>query len=104
MLSEAFAMLLKMKQRAVEIGRPGVAGTDTFITPSTYYRGSNGPADTITEGRQFIITKENADKVVTIIMRGDQIVDTDLGVLTITNVEEMYNESGKIMGFRLTTG
>lgn len=103
-LRDAFRSLLHFRKRAVTIGRPGGDGLATFITPSNFSRQTFAPADMVIKGRQFIITKENADILIDPIRRGDTIVDTELGTLTIKDVEEMFDESAKIIGYRITTG
>jgi hypothetical protein len=74
------------------------------VAPSNYYRNLEGPSDIVVRGREFVISKLALDAVnFPFPRRGDQLEFSDIGTLTITEVREMFNLGGDIMGFRVRT-
>ena len=105
-LKNAFDTLLKVHSREVTIERPGVIQPqDIRVTPSNYSRNLQGPEEVTITGKEFVISKKSLDAVEYPAPRkGDRIADEELGEDIITDVREMYDFGGKIIGFRVRTG
>lgn len=106
MLDNAFNTLLFLHSRPATISRNGSTPITGNIraAPSNYYRNLEGPSDIVVRGREFVISKLQLDAAsFPTPRRGDQLAFTDIGTLTITEVREMYNLGGEIMGFRVRT-
>jgi hypothetical protein len=109
MLSNAFNVLIRLHSRAATIERPGAAGVpgtpqNIRITPSNYFRNLAAVEETIIEGREFVVTKKSLDDVsYGTIQRGDILNDTDFGRLSISEVREVFDLGGAIMGYRIRT-
>lgn len=105
LLSSAFNALLGSHGRQVTIERPDVVAPVTIrITPSNYFRNLSGPEETIVEGAEFIISKKvlteaNFPKP----QRGDVITDPELGFRIVSEIREMFDFGGSIMGYRVRT-
>lgn len=106
MLDNAFNILLNLHSKPVTISRrssPPLTGS-IRAAPSNYYRNLEGPSDIVVKGREFVISKLALDAVTyPEPKRGDQLTFSDIGTLTITEVREMYNLGGNIMGYRVRT-
>jgi len=105
-LRSAFNYLLNLHCREVVIKRPGTAyASNIKISPSNFYRHLMGPEETVIDGREYIVTKDNLDVApFPIPKRGDRIEDPELGILSIVEVREMFDFGGKLLGFRIRTG
>ena len=107
-LADAFNLMLNLKKRNMKLYRVGAApANEGFldVSPSSFQRKLDGPADSIVEGRQFIISKKNftACGFVGPIKRGDKLYDVELGVMTIDQIEDLYDIGGAIIGWRVST-
>lgn len=108
MLANAFNAILALHSREATIFRPSSTTTSTpvkiKITPANYFRNLAGPDETITVGREFVISIENLKASgFPIPRRGDRIEDLELGLNVVVEVREMYDLQAKIMGFRVRT-
>lgn len=102
-LRDAFELLLSIKKRNVMIGRPGITPVAVYVSPTDYTRTLAGPSDTKFTGREFIIPKEQFILLTDVLRRGDKVVDVNLGTLTVTDFDELYDETGNIIGIRFRT-
>lgn len=86
--------------------RPGTPYiSNVRITPSNYFRHLQGPEETVIPGREYVISKDNLDSApFPYPKRGDRIEDSELGISVITEVRELFDFGGKLMGFRVRTG
>ena len=98
-------MVLSKHGRNVKIFRDDeLTAVDIRITPSNYFRNLAGPEEIIVEGREFIIPKKGLDDAgFTSLKRGDVIKDPELGYLQLSEIREMYDFGGSIMGYRVRT-
>ncbi len=108
MLASAFNAILALHSKTVTIFRPSSTQVATpvsiKVTPSNYFRNLSGPDETITVGREFIISKENLTiSGFPVPRRGDRIEDPELGLSVVVEVREMYDLKAVIMGFRIRT-
>jgi len=104
-LKNAFNALLKFKQKVVTLYRPGTAlSVSASIASSNYSRNLETSANTIVKGREFILSKADLDKLsYPTPKRGDKINHPDLGILTISEVNEITELGDEIMGYRVRT-
>lgn len=101
-IKDAFNALLSLHSRDGVLKRIGVGQSEISFSPSNYSRKLQGPAETIIEGREYVIPKDSIKNPMSpLIERGDRIVDAELGELTIDEVKEMYDYGAKIIGFRV---
>lgn len=108
-LAGAFNFILKLHRRPAILKRYGSVTTITapiFITPANYFRNLEGPSETIIPGREFVIAKASIPEEWTggPIERGDQIEDAEMGLMSITQVREVFDFGGSIMGYRVLIG
>ena len=72
------------------------------VTPSNYFRNLAAPEEIVIEGREFVISKQNLDSVYfPAPKRGDRITDPDIGLSVISEVREMFDFGGAIIGYRI---
>jgi hypothetical protein len=103
MIRQAFNAILKMHGRAAVLKRLGTPDIETAIriSPSNYFRNLEGPSHTTVEGREFIIPLDSIESPFTpTIKRGDRIVDSVIGIMTIDEIREVHDLGGGIMGYR----
>lgn len=103
-LNAAFNMLLKLRGRTVTLKRLGASSFSFTVTvaPSNYTRFLEGPSDVTMPGREFVISyKELTALNVPKLRRGDRIVDTEMGEMTISEIREMFGLGSEIIGYRL---
>lgn len=103
-INDAFGLLLKHHRRQVLIGRPGVAGVSTYVTPSNYFRSAEGPGEVSVEGREFVIDANDLAAISHTLRRGDVIADSELGECVVTEIREMFGFGGGIIGYRVRCG
>jgi len=105
-LKSAFNSLLLLQSRSVTISRPGTAFSATIkIAPSNYFRNMEAPSETIIQGREFVVSKDNLDSAnYPLQKRGDRMLDAEMGTLVITEVREMFDLGAQIMGYRIRVG
>lgn len=84
------------------LGSPDIS-ISVEATPSNYSRNLAGPSEIAIEGREFVISKNFLVAPITIIKRGDRLVDPELGIMTISESNELYDLGGSIIGFRVRT-
>lgn len=107
-IEDIFNYYLDKQSRSGKINR---IGTPVFpaqevnikYSPTSYTRISEAPENMVVKGRQFIITKRNltASGFVGNLKRGDRIVDTEFGSMTIREIEEMYDFGpARVIGYR----
>ena len=104
-LRQAFESLLAKHNREVTISRPGTVFTGTIkVTPSNYSRILE-VAGTVTEqGREFIITKSELERIgFPQLRKGDRLLDAEIGTSVISSIAEMPDFGGTIMGYRVRT-
>lgn len=104
MLEQAFNALFGLHSRVATIRRFGSPNVDRQcrIMPSNYFRFIEGPSDTVSHGREFIISRSSISSSLTPnIQRGDALIDTEYGSLAIDEIVEMVDLGGAIMGYRV---
>lgn len=69
---------------------------------SNYFRNTSAPEDLIIEGQEFVIAKRDLTGFGTPV-RGDRLIDPELGENTITEVRPMMGIGGSILGYRIRT-
>ena len=99
---DAFDALLGLHKRAMTLTR-GSDTIDIFASPSNYSRNLAGPSETVIEGREFVISKTQIQAPFTGLRRGDRLTDPELGVMSISEIVEMYSLGGEIVGWRVRT-
>jgi len=88
------AMLKRLNKSDEEV-------TTIRITPSNYFRYLQGPSATVVHGREFIIPADSiANPFTPIIKRGDRIYDPTYGAMAITEIIEVVDVGGSVMGYR----
>lgn len=105
-LKNVFKAMLAKKARTVNIFRDPATKYLITLSPTNYTRQPAGPAETVFTGFQFIVVKDYLDKsgftaANKVPRRGDMIEDVELGILTIDQVEPMYELNAVIVGYRL---
>lgn len=109
MLSNAFNFLIQLHSRGVTIERPGdgeeaISAVSIKITPANYFRNLSAPEEIVVEGKEFIVSKETLSSAnYPTPKRGDILDDSETGTSTISEVREVYDFGGAIMGYRLRT-
>ena len=103
-IKAAYLKLLTTHKRAMVLSRNGT-DYNIYATPSNYSRKLNGPEEIAIKGKEFIITKDTLDKVTFpgAPKRGDRLADEDIGVNIISEIHEMYDFGGAIIGYRVRT-
>jgi hypothetical protein len=105
LLSAAFNLLLSKHGRSVQIFRDDeLTAVSIRVTPANYFRNLAAPEEIIVEGYEFVVSKSvlqaaNFPKP----KRGDVIKDPEIGYRTISEVREMFDFGGSIMGYRVRT-
>lgn len=104
-IKNAFHYLINLHSREVTISRPGSALTGIIkITPSNYFRHLQGPEETVIGGREFIVSKKSLDEIsFPVPKRGDRFEDAELGINVISEVRELFDFGGALIGFRIRT-
>lgn len=105
-LKNFFLSLLQLKKRTVTIIRPGTAINSSIIVhPTNYNRYMEASGNITVRGHEFIITKSEMDKITGLfpLKKGDKLVDAEIGTLTITDPEPMYDLGGAIISYRCRT-
>jgi hypothetical protein len=109
MLANAFNFLINLHSRSVTIERPGdeeteIKAVSIRITPANYFRNLSAPEEIVVEGKEFLVSKEALNSVsFPMPKRGDILDDSETGTSTISEVREVYDFGGTIMGYRLRT-
>lgn len=105
MLSNAFKITTSLISRSVTVyrGTSDISDATVKISPSNYFRGTQGPSETIMKGREFVMAKSEYDKVLLDggIRRGDYIKDPKLGTMSIKEVRELFDLGGEVLGYRI---
>lgn len=71
-------------------------------SPSNYFRNLAGPEEVTVYGREFVLSKQNLDSVFyPVPKKGDRITDPELGLSVISEVREMFDFGGAILGYRI---
>lgn len=104
-IKNAFNYLINIHSREVVIKRPGTAyASNIKLSPSNYFRHLSGPEETIITGREFIVSKLNLEQSsFPMPKRGDRLEDPEMGISIISEVRELYDFGGNIIGFRIRT-
>lgn len=69
---------------------------------ANYVRNLAAFDDMVIEGREFVVSKTDMDKIPLVPRRGMKITDNDMGTYTISEVRELVG-MGNIIGYRLRT-
>lgn len=76
---------------------------DIKVAPSNYARNLAGPEEIAIEGKEFVVSKTSLDAAnYGTLKRGHKIIDSDLGINTISEIREMVI-MGVVVGYRLRT-
>lgn len=107
-IANAMIQLLTLKRKAVTLKRIGASSTlsgTVNVSSSNYHRNLEGPSSTGIKGREFIIVKAEVDLIEGFgsIKRGDRLDHPDLGGLSISEVNEMYDLGEVIIAYRVRT-
>lgn len=105
-LEAAFNLMLGIQGRTMTLSRLGdnALSVEVKMAPSNYSRNLEGPSDTVMPGKEFVVSKSVLDSVsFPKPKRGDRISDEDMGTLTISEIREMFDVGGKLIGYRLRT-
>ncbi len=107
-IKAAFNMVLQLHGRSMTITRyatpTNITGT-IRATPSNYFRNMEVAEKITSEGREFVISKDSLDAIAfPVLKKGDRLIDTDLGNMTINEIREMFDIGGNIIGFRVRVG
>lgn len=104
-LKDAFNATLNLVSRDATISRPGVLlAVSIRMANSNYSRQFAAMEGTEIEGYEFVIPKSSLDEVsYPSPRRGDLLVDTVLGRMTITESKELFGLKGEILGYRVRT-
>lgn len=104
MFKDTFNAILSLHRRAMTITRPGSPDVvvNIFATPSNYFRNLEVTNAVTTPGREFVISKQVLDNVsFPTPKKGDYLTDVNLGTMTISEIREMHDLGGAIMGYRV---
>jgi hypothetical protein len=88
------------------ISRPSPAISGTIkCAPSNYFRNLDVEQNITSKGREYVVSKNDLNLIAGfgIPKRGDTLVDAELGRMVLSEVREMYDLGGAILGFRLRT-
>ena len=98
--------MVSVQGRVATISRPSTAYTGTIkIAPSNYSRNLQTSASTVVSGREFVISKDALNLIsFPEPKRGDRITDNQLGTMTISDISEMFDIGGIVIGYRVRTG
>lgn len=104
-IKNAFNLMLDVQGREMTIARRGTAYTATIkAAPSNYSRNLDGPSETVITGREWVITKDDLDsESYPMPKRGDTLTDANLGTMILSEIREMYDIGGAIIGYRVRT-
>jgi hypothetical protein len=102
-IKQAFNLLLKLHSREVTITRPGGATATIRVSPSNYFRNLAGPGEVVVEGKEYVISKDilTSSGFTLPLKRGDRINDSEVGLIVISEIRELYNFGGQIIGYRV---
>lgn len=102
-IEAAFLYGLKINNRVGQYQRGDAEAQDFNYAISNYSRNMAVVEDMVTDGREFVFSKQEFDKLdLEYPKRQDVIIDPDMGVLTISEVIEMVI-LGNLVGFRVRT-
>ena len=104
-IKSAFNMLINMQGRQMTVRRHGTAYVATVkAAPSNYFRNLEVVNSVVSKGREFVISK---DELTTALYptpkRGDRLEDPELGIMTMTDVRDLVDLGGAIIGYRVRT-
>lgn len=104
-VKSALNLMINFSGRSCTLSRPATNLTGTVkFAPSNYGRNLETSSSTVVFGREFVVTKDSLTAIgFTSLKRGDKIVDTELGTLTISEVRELTDIGGAIIGYRVRT-
>jgi hypothetical protein len=103
-IKAAYLKLLAAHNRQMDLTRNNVTYS-ILVTPSNYSRKLSGPEEITIKGKEFVITKDTLTKAgfTGPLKRGDRLSDPDMGVNIISEVHEMFDFGGEIVGYRVRT-
>jgi hypothetical protein len=103
-IENMFNQILSMHGRKMTLRR-GNASIEVRLAPSNYMRNLAGPSGTEIEGREWVMTKKQLVAPLDTIKRSDTLKDADLsiGTMSVTEVQEMYDFGGAVIGYRIRT-
>ena len=79
-----------------------INATPIEYTPANYSRKLAGPEEITIDGKEFVISKQNLERAkYPVPIRGDRIVDSDIGLCSIAEVKEMFDFGGELIGYRV---
>lgn len=100
-INNAFNTLIGMQGREMTLRKADGSSSITLKAAiSNYFRNLSGPEESVIEGREFVVKKEDL-KVFGVPERGDSLTDGELGRNTIKEVRPMITLGGQIIGYRL---
>lgn len=104
MIKAAFGFLLSKHGRLVTItrkGSPDVTASDVRMAPSNYHRNTEGPSESVIPGREFVILASSLGSFIP--KRGDRFIFTGTSERVISEVNEMHDFGGEVIGYRIRT-
>jgi hypothetical protein len=103
----ALDIMLSIHGREMTITRTTAEGdlTGTIrLAPSNYFRNLAGPDAVTMEGKEFVISKTALTSAgFTNLKKGDRLTDSEIGINVISEIREMFDIGGVIMGYRIRT-
>lgn len=109
MLKDAFNLLLNFHSRTITYKRPGTPDISgqCKISLSRFGRNLEQEPGTVVHGYEFVLSKEQLSLVTGLSpifpSRGDRIIDSEFGNLTVEGITPMSAEGGLIVGWRIRT-
>ena len=101
-LEGAFNFVLRFQSKTITYYQVSSDTEDTItLAPSNYFRNHEMLEEMVSEGREYVISKKIFNDTFTgEPVRGDRIIDGDVGNLTIRDIREM-SVFGKVVGYRV---
>ena len=106
-MRQAFDALHRMQARPMDITRFGSPNIvlSIYVAPSNYFRTLEVSGNVTDQGREFVLSKTNLDAVgFPYPKKNDRLFDTEMGNMTIKEVQEMFGIGAELIGFRVRTG
>lgn len=102
-IESAFNFALKFNSRSMTISRGGLADESIVCALASNVKVEDGLDATIVYAREYVIPLKNIPTTFGgKILRGDTLIDPEMGYFNVAEVREMV-ALGKIIGFRVRT-
>lgn len=102
-LEDAFNFAASINKRQMQLTSIDGATDTIFATPANYFRNLEFAGGVVSEGHEFVVTKKELAKTTyTELKRGHRLVDSDFGMMSITEIRPVV-VLGDIIGWRVRT-